>query len=91
MAYVADRSAGREEILTSDARAQRVRDQLQLKVPPSAKFERLCASYGAQARCDGCNDVIDTDEIEYDLKFRYDAKVLTIKLHRDCWETWRDE
>ena len=91
MAPVANTSAEHEEILTSDARAQRVCDRLQLKVPPSAKFERLWAGYGAQARCDGCNDVIDTDEIEYDLKFRCEAKALTIKLHRECWETWRDE
>jgi hypothetical protein len=88
MARVANTSAEHEEILTSDAR---VSDRLQLKVPPSAKFERLWASYGAQARCDGCNDVIDTDEIEYDLRFRYEAKALTIKLHRECWETWLDE
>ncbi|HEU4627344.1 MAG TPA: hypothetical protein VFS52_21490 [Steroidobacteraceae bacterium] len=83
--------AEHEGILASDARAQRMRAQLQLKVLPGAQFERLWASYGTLARCDGCNDVIETDEIEYELKFRYGAEGLTIKLHRECWETWRDE
>lgn len=91
MARIEDTSAEHEGILTSDARAQRMCDRLQLKVPPSAKFERLWASYGAQARCDGCNDVIDTDEIEYDLEFLYETTTLTIKLHQGCWQTWRDE
>jgi len=91
MSRVADTPAEHEGILFSDARAQRVCAQLQLKVLPGAQFERLWASYGALARCDGCNDVIETDEIEYELKFRYGAESLTIKLHRECWETWRDE
>jgi hypothetical protein len=91
MSRTEDTSAEHEDILTSDARAQRMCDRLQLKVPPSAKFERLWVSYGAQARCDGCNDVIDTDEIEYDLEFLYETTTLTIKLHPGCWQTWRDE
>lgn len=91
MARIEDTSAEHEGILTSDARAQRMCNRLHLKVPPSAKFERLWASYGAQARCDGCNDVIDTDEIEYDLEFLYENTILTIKLHAGCWQTWRDE
>ena len=91
MARIGDTSAEHEGILTLDARAQRMCDRLQLKVPASAKFERLWASYGAQARCDGCNDVIDTDEIEYDLQFLYETRTLTIKLHQGCWQTWRDE
>lgn len=90
MARVADTSAEHEEIPTADTRAQRVRNRLQRKVPPGAKFQRLWASYGAHTRCDGCNYVIDWDEIEYELKFRHEARVLTITLHRDCWEIWRD-
>jgi hypothetical protein len=91
MSRGAELPAEHEGILPSDARAQRLRAQLQLKVPPGAQFERLWASYGALARCEGCNEIIETDEIEYELKFRYGARDLTIKLHRECWETWRDE
>lgn len=74
-----------------DARAQRVHAQLQLKVPAGARFERLWTDYGTLARCDGCNDVIETDEIEYELKYWHGAEALTVKLHRDCWESWRDQ
>jgi hypothetical protein len=91
MSRVMNTSAEHEGILASEARAQRLRAQLQLKVLPGAQFERLSAGYGALARCDGCNDVIETDEIEYELEFRCGANGLTIRLHRECWETWRDE
>jgi hypothetical protein len=91
MARGAHLPAEHEGILPSDAHAQRLRAKLQRKVIPGAQFERLWASYGTLARCDGCDEVIETDEIEYELKFRYGAEGLTIKLHRECWETWRDE
>jgi hypothetical protein len=91
MSRVMATPAEHERILPSDARAQRVRAQLQLKILPGAQFERLSSGYGALARCDGCNDVIETDEIEYELEFWCGTKGLTIKLHRECWETWRDE
>jgi hypothetical protein len=89
MPRVADILAEQKETLPSDARAQRLRTQLQLKVLPGAEFERLSARYGALARCEGCNEVIETDEMEYELEFRNGARNLTIKLHRECWETWR--
>jgi len=91
MSRVMDTPAEHEQILPSDARAQRVRAQLERKVLPGAQFERLSAGYGALARCDGCNDVIETDQIEYALEFRCGCKSLILRLHRECWETWRDE
>jgi hypothetical protein len=91
MSRVEDTPAEHEGVLPSNALANLVRAQLDLKVFPGAQFERLWAGYGKLARCDGCNDVIETDEIEYELKFRRGTEALMIKLHRECWESWRDE
>jgi hypothetical protein len=84
MSRVEDTPGERQKVRPSNALAELVSAQLELKVFPGAQFERLWAGYGKLARCDGCNDVIELDEIEYELEFRHGAEALMIKLHREC-------
>jgi hypothetical protein len=74
-----------------DARSLRSRKSLQLKGLPEAQFEGLTAGRGSLARCEGCGYVISADDAEFELRFRQNSETTTIKLHRECWEAWRDE
>jgi hypothetical protein len=74
-----------------DARSLRSRKSLQLKGLPEAQFEGLSAGRGSRACCEGCGYVIADDETEFELRFRQDTETAAIKLHRECWQAWRDD
>ena len=80
-----------EGFASADARSPRSRQFLRLKGLPDARFVKLWAGHGSLARCEGCGQVIGSDEMEFELQFRQGAETATIKLHRECWEPWRDE
>jgi hypothetical protein len=75
----------------SDPVGRRASETLQGKVPAGAVFEHIAADYGDRSPCDGCNAPIDDDELEYQLQFRRGAQSITVRLHIDCWESWRAE
>ena len=56
---------------------------------PDAQFERLWAGRGTHCCCEACGRTIAGDEIEYELEYRQGAQSLTVIMHRDCWEEWR--
>jgi hypothetical protein len=77
--------------LSSDQHSVRTRKVLQLKGLPEARFETLSAGNGTLERCECCGQVIATTDIEYELQFRQANQIATIRLHRECWELWRED
>jgi hypothetical protein len=72
-----------------NALAQSIHDLLSRRGLPDAQFERLWGGRGTHCRCDACGRTISGDDVEYELEFRQGARSLTVMLHRDCWEEWR--
>ena len=77
--------------MSSDARAQRVRANLQRKIPPRAQFDHVSSRYGDRSDCDGRQGPIEGDDVEFELGFFRGVEAVTVKLHLDCWEGWRTE
>jgi hypothetical protein len=73
----------------SNARAYSIRDLLSRRGVPEAQFERLWGGRGTLCCCEACGRTISSDDVEYELEFRQGAHNLTVVLHRDCWEEWR--
>lgn len=73
----------------SNERAHGIRDLLARRGLPEAQFERLWGGRGTLACCEACGRTITGDDVEYELEFRHGAQNLTVVLHRDCWEEWR--
>jgi hypothetical protein len=90
-ARIAGDSTGREGSMSSDARSQRVHANLQRKIPPGAQFDHISSRYGDQSECDGCQAPIEGDDVEFELAFFRGVEAMTVKLHLDCWESWRTE
>jgi len=67
------------------------RRALQLKGLPEARFETVSAGSGTRERCECCGRIIATTDIECELQFRQGTRIATIRLHRDCWELWRED
>jgi hypothetical protein len=77
--------------LSSDQHSVRTRKVLQLKGLPEARFETLSAGNGTLECCECCGRIIATTDIEYELQFRQANQIATIRLHRECWELWRED
>jgi hypothetical protein len=56
-----------------------------------ARFAGLWAGRGTHCRCDSCGQIIEPDEIEYELDFSQDGQPITLRMHLECWEDWRLE
>jgi hypothetical protein len=80
-----------ERFIALGAPAQRLNENLDRKVPAGAKFHHIGAGYGDGSRCDGCNAPVEDDEVQFELEFRGGGEVIPVKLHVDCWESWRSE
>ena len=70
-------------------RAERIRVNLSDKLPHRAQLAHLWSAWSDESRCDGCGEMILLDEIEHELQFGRNADAINIRLHRDCWESWR--
>jgi hypothetical protein len=69
--------------------AQSIHELLSRRGLPDAQFERLWGGRGTHCCCEACGRTISGDDVEYELEFRQGAQSLTVMLHRDCWEEWR--
>jgi hypothetical protein len=81
----------RERFVSVGVPAHRVDENLDRKVPVDAEFQHIEAGYGDASRCDGCNAPIESDEVLFELEFRRGGEVFAVRLHVDCWETWRSD
>jgi hypothetical protein len=90
-ARIAGDSTERKGTTSCDARAERVRANLRRKIPSGAQFDHISSRYGDRSECDGCHALIEGDDVEYELAFCRGAQATTVKLHLDCWESWRTE
>lgn len=70
---------------------ERVRRNIQSRIPRGAQLARLGSKCPDECSCDGCKSVIESDHPAYELEFRANAEIVTIRLHRECWESWRIE
>lgn len=68
---------------------QSIRELLSRRGLPDAQFERLWGGRGTQCCCEACGRPIAPDDVEYELEFRQGSQNVTMVLHRDCWEEWR--
>jgi hypothetical protein len=91
MLNAATEAASLDGCAPDDSRSKRTRELLKHKGLPEARLQGLWAGYGTLGRCDGCGLVVGTDDVEYELDFRQESRCVTIKFHRDCWETFRQE
>jgi hypothetical protein len=55
---------------------------------PEARFAGLWAGRGTRSRCESCEQIIEADEIEYELDFCQDGNAITLRMHLGCWEDW---
>lgn len=67
------------------------REILKLRGLPEGRFVRLWAGPGTQCRCESCGQIIEPDELEYELEFRHASQSMTIRVHLQCWENWHLE
>lgn len=51
------------------------------------RTNRAWAGRGTGARCDLCHQVIDEDQVEYEVEL-HDVSDRTVTLHLDCYERW---
>lgn len=51
------------------------------------KPNRAWAGRGSGARCDLCHQVIDEDQVEYEVEIP-DVRDRTLTLHLECYERW---
>lgn len=72
-------------------RVARIRRNIQSKIPKEALLCRLDTICGDDSACDGCRKRVARNELGYELEFRVRAKILIVRLHRECWERWRIE
>jgi hypothetical protein len=78
-------------IVSAEGHSVRTRRLLATKGLPEARFETLSAGNGTLAPCECCGQLIEPTDIEYELQFRQDQRIATIRLHRECWELWSEE
>ena len=67
------------------------REILQRRGFPEARFAGLWAVRSMQCRCDSCGEIIETDEIEYELDYCQDVHAITLRFHPRCWDGWSIE
>jgi hypothetical protein len=84
-----DKARTTARVIPINARVRRIHQNLHGKVPHRAQLAHLWALWGDESVCDGCGEMIDVDEIEYELQFGQDLDAVSIRLHRHCWESWR--
>lgn len=48
---------------------------------------RAWAGRGTGARCDLCHQIIDEEQVEYEVEL-HDVRDRTLTLHLDCYERW---
>jgi hypothetical protein len=75
-------------LISLSARVQRIHQNLHRKMPHRAQLAHLWSLWGDESICDGCGHMIEVDEIEYELQFGRDPDAVSIRLHRECWESW---
>lgn len=75
--------------LRTNSPGESIRELLARHGLPDAQFTRLWAGRGTQCCCEACGRTIAGDDVEYELEYRQGTHVLTVVLHRDCWEEWR--
>jgi len=51
------------------------------------RTNRAWAGRGTGARCDLCHQVIDEDQVEYEVEI-HNVPERTVTLHLDCYERW---
>jgi hypothetical protein len=71
-----------------DGRSKRSREVLRLKGVPDARLDRLWAGPGTSSPCEGCGEVINAEETEYDLDYRQADRRVVIRMHRQCYDDW---
>jgi hypothetical protein len=76
---------------TGDRHCYNPREILTRRGFPDARFAGLWAGSGTQCHCDSCEQIIETDEIEYDLDYCQDVHAITLRLHSRCWDGWSIE
>jgi len=75
--------------LRANSPGENIRELLSRHGLPEAQFAGLWAGRGTQCCCEACGRIIAGDEVEYELEYRQGTHRLTVVLHRDCWEDWR--
>jgi hypothetical protein len=55
-------------------------------LPTTPPRDKIYAGYGSGATCDACGDLIQPDQVEYELNYPDDAR--TFRLHLDCADLW---
>ena len=75
--------------LPTDSPGESIREMLSRHGFPDAQFTHLWAGRGTQCCCEACGRTITGDDVEYELEYRQGTHRLTVVLHRDCWEEWR--
>ena len=71
-----------------DRRSYSPREILERRGFPEARFAGLWAARGSQRRCESCEQIIEPDEIEYELDYSQDGCAVTLRMHSECWEDW---
>jgi len=73
---------------TPDPGPLSAREVLRLRGLPEGRFVGLWSGLGTECRCESCGQIIEPDEIEYELEFRHVRQSITIRVHLRCWENW---
>ena len=74
-----------------DRRFLSPREILERRGFPEARFAGLWAGNGTERRCESCGQIIEPDEVEYELDFSEHGAAITLRMHLECWEDWRLE
>lgn len=73
-----------------DLRTARVTLSLRRKVLVGNRFKSIYATRGQGDICDGCSMPIEAEDMQYELEYCGESENVIIKLHRECWEAWRN-
>jgi hypothetical protein len=83
-------NSGRRAVFAaSHLRSERIRRNIQSSIPEGAQLSHLGSIWGDDVECIGCGLAIEQNDLAYQLEFRRNREIATIKLHRECWESWR--
>jgi hypothetical protein len=68
-----------------------IRERLRQRVLPHGEHWRCQGEYAGGCVCDGCGERITSAQASYEVDFAPGITPESVKLHRACFEIWRQE
>jgi hypothetical protein len=68
-----------------------IRERLKQRTLPTGELWRCEGEYAGGCVCDGCGERITTAQASYSLDFVTGVRPPSARLHRACFEIWKQE